>query len=112
MPPPLIYTISTARQKFFALVQTVTGHRGRKIIITSRGSENHAVLVGESYLNELETAAKRLRDIESGKLKPASDFELIGSMQIADAVDDPLAEIRAEQNALWKKKLASFGKQP
>ena len=39
------------------------------------------------YLNELEAAAKRLRDIESGKAKPAADFKLIGMMRIAAAVD-------------------------
>ena len=78
MSPP-IFTISTARQKFFSLFEIVTGHRGRKVVIKSRGSENHAVLVAESYLDELEAAAKRLRDIESGKAKPASGFKLIGS---------------------------------
>jgi hypothetical protein len=109
MAPP-IFTISSARQKFFALFQTVTGHRGRKVVIKSRGSENHAVLVGESYLNELEAAAKRLRDLESGKANPASDFKLIGSGRIADGVDDPLADIRRDASALWEKKLASFGK--
>jgi PHD/YefM family antitoxin component YafN of YafNO toxin-antitoxin module len=109
MAPP-IFTISTARQKLFSLFETVTGHRGRKVVITSRGSENHAVLVGESYLNELEAAARRLRDIESGKAKPASDFKLIGSGRIADGVDDPLADIRRDSNALWETKLASFGK--
>jgi PHD/YefM family antitoxin component YafN of YafNO toxin-antitoxin module len=107
---PLTFTISTARQKFFALFETVTGHRGRKVVITSRGNENHAVLVGESYLNELEAAARRLRDIESGKATPASDFKLIGSMRVADGVDDPVADIRAEQNALWEKKFKSFGR--
>ncbi len=107
---PRIFTISTARQKFFFLFDFVTGHRGRKVVITSRGSGNQAVLVGEAYLNELEAAAKRLRDIESGKVKPAPDFELIGSMRIAPGVDDPIADIRAEQNELWEKKLASFGK--
>jgi|SRR5665213_1394312 len=105
-----IFTISTARQKFFSLFQAVTGHRGRKVVITSRGSENHAVLVGEAYLNELEAAAKRLRDLESGNAKPASDFKLIGSGRIADAVVDPLADIRRDGNALWEKKLASYGK--
>jgi len=109
MAPP-VFTVSTARQKFFSLFETVTGHRGRKVVITSRGSDNHAVLVGEAYLNELEAAAKRLRDIESGKAKPASDFKLIGSGRIADGVDDPIADIRLNANALWEKKLASFGK--
>jgi PHD/YefM family antitoxin component YafN of YafNO toxin-antitoxin module len=109
MAPP-IFTVSTARQKFFSLFEMVTGHRGRKVVIASRGSENHAVLVGESYLNELEAAARRLRDIESGKAKPASDFKLIGSGRVADGVDDPLAGIRRDANALWETKLASFGK--
>ena len=109
MPPPIL-TISTARQKFFALFETVTAHRGRKVIITSRGAEQHAVLVGESYLNDLEAAAKRLRDIESGKVKPASDFKLVGSLRVAAGVDDPLADIRRDANALWEKKLASLGK--
>ena len=107
---PRIFTISTARENFFSLFQTVAGHRGRKVVITSRGNENHAVLIGESYLNELEAAARRLRDIESGKAKPAADFKLIGSGRIADGVDDPLADIRRDANALWEKKLASFGK--
>src|ERR1700680_705668 len=80
MAPP-IFTISTARQRFFALFEAVTGPRGRKVVITSRGSENHAVLVGEAYLNELEAAAKRLLDIESGKAKPAVGFKLIGSLR-------------------------------
>ena len=109
MAPP-IFTVSTARQKFFSLFESVTSHRGRKVVITSRGSENHAVLVGEAYLSELEAAAKRLRDIESGKAKPTPDFKLIGSGRIADGVDDPIADIRLNANALWEKKLASFGK--
>jgi hypothetical protein len=58
-------------------------------------------MVGESYLNELEAAAKRLRDIESGNAKPASDFKLIGSGRIADGIDDPLADMRRDANALW-----------
>jgi PHD/YefM family antitoxin component YafN of YafNO toxin-antitoxin module len=103
---PLSFTISTARQKFFALFQAVTGHHSRKVLITSRGSEHHAVLVGESYLNELEAAAKRVRDIKSGKGRPASDFKLIGSGRIADGVDDPLADIRRDANALWERKSA------
>jgi hypothetical protein len=102
------FTISTARQKFFALFQTVTGHRGRKVVITCRGSEHHAVLVGESYLNELEAAAKRLRDIESGTAHPASDFKLIGSGRVAEAGNDPLGDIRREDNALSERKLVSF----
>jgi hypothetical protein len=105
-----IFTVSAARQKFFSLFETVTGHRGRKVVIASRGNDNHAVLVGEAHINELEAAARRLRDIESGKAKPASDFKLIGSGRIADGVDDPLADIRLNVNALWQKKLASFGK--
>jgi len=105
-----IFTISNARQKFFDLFESVTAHRGRKVIITSRGAENHAVLVGESYFNELESAAKRLRDIESGKVKPASEFKLAGTLRIAAGVPDPLAEVRAEANARWEKKLATFGK--
>jgi PHD/YefM family antitoxin component YafN of YafNO toxin-antitoxin module len=108
--PPTILTISTARQKLFALFESVTAQRGRKVIITSRGTEQHAVLVGESYLNDLEAAANRLRDIESGKAKPASDFTLVGSLRVAAGVEDPLADIRRDANALWEKKLASLGK--
>jgi prevent-host-death family protein len=109
MAPP-IFTISTARQKFFELFETVTAHHGQKIVITSRGAVNRAVLVGEDYLSGLEVAAKKLRDIESGNARPASDFKLIGSGQITEGVADPLADIRAEQKALSDKKLASFGK--
>jgi len=53
-------------------------------------------------------APKKLRDIESGNAGPASDFKLVGSGRIAEGTD-PLADIRAEQQALWDKKLASFG---
>ena len=109
MAPP-IFTISTARQKFFDLFETVTAHRGRKFVITSRGNVNRAVLVGEDYLSGLEDAAKKLRDIESGNNRPASGFKLIGSGHIAEGVTDPVADIRAAQQALWDKKLASFGK--
>jgi prevent-host-death family protein len=109
MAPP-IFTISTARQKFFDLFEAVTAHRGRKIVITSRSAVNRAVLVGEDYLSGLEVAAKKLRDIESGNARPPSDFKLIGSGRIARGVTDPLADIRAEQQALSDKKLASFGK--
>jgi len=41
--------------------------------------------------------------------RPASDFKLIGSGRIARGVTDPLADIRAQQQALSDKKLASFG---
>jgi prevent-host-death family protein len=109
MAPPIL-SISVARQKLFDLFATVTAHRGRAVIITSRGTQNDAVLVARSHYNELESAAKRLRDIESGKAKPAKDFKLAGSLKIAPGVEDPLADIRAEQNKLWEKKLASFGK--
>jgi hypothetical protein len=107
MAPPVL-SISAARQAFFNLFDAVTAHLGRKVVIKSRGIESRAVLVGEEYLSGLESAAKRLRDIESGKKKPASDFKLIGSGRIAARVEDPLAEVRSEANARWKKKLASL----
>jgi hypothetical protein len=65
--------------------------------------------VKKPYLNDLELAAKKLRDIESGKIRPASNFRLIGSGCIAEGVAHALVDIRAEQQALWEKKLASFG---
>ncbi len=108
MAPP-IFTISTARQKFFDLFEAVTSHRGRKIVITSRGAVNRAVLVGEDYLSGLEDAAKKLRDIESGNATPAFDFKLLGSGRVAEGTD-PLADIRTKQSTLWDKKLASLGK--
>lgn len=64
---------------------------------------------GALYLSELEAAAKRLRNIESGNANPASDFKLVGSGRIADAVDDPLADIRSDENTLWENRLKSFG---
>ena len=51
-----------------------------------------------------------MRDIESGKANPGSDFKLIGSGRITDGVDDPLADIRRDANALWEKKLTLFDK--
>lgn len=105
---PSILSISAARKAFFDLFETVTGHRGRKVVITSRGVGNRAVLVGEDYLEELESAAKRLRDIESGKADPAKDFKLTGSLRFARDVDEVLAELRAEQKALSEKKRASL----
>ena len=38
MAPP-VFTISSARQKFFDLFQAVTSRQGRKVIITSRDRE-------------------------------------------------------------------------
>jgi PHD/YefM family antitoxin component YafN of YafNO toxin-antitoxin module len=109
MAPP-VFTISSARQKFFSLFETVTGHRGRKVVIRSRGNEQQAVLVGEAYFNELEAAAKRLRDLASGKAIPPLDFRLMGSGRIADGVDDPLADLRRDANTLWDQKLTALGK--
>ena len=108
--PPLKLTISAARQKFFDLFESVTTHRGRKVVISSRGVAHHAVLVGEAYLNELEAAAKKLRDLESGKASTASDFRLIGSGRVEAGAGDAITDIRGAQNVLWEKKLASFGK--
>lgn len=111
MAPP-VFTISSARQKFFDLFQAVTSRQGRKVIITSRGAASHAVLVGESYLNELESAARRLRDIEAGHCLPADSFKLIGSGRITPGVADPAAQIRREAAAAAEKKLASLAKAP
>ena len=106
MTPPIL-TISTARRKFFEIFENVTAHRGRKIVITCRGSVNRAVLVCEDYLSGLEDAAKKLRDIESGNARLVTDFKLIRSGRIAEGTD-PLADIRTEQRALRDKKLASL----
>jgi len=108
--PPASVTLSAARQKLFSLFESVTAHRGRKVIIRSRGSEDHAVLVGEAYLVELETAAQRLREIESGKSSLASEFKLIGSLKLNADVDDPLTDLRAEANLRAERKLRSFGR--
>jgi prevent-host-death family protein len=111
MAPP-VFTISNARQKFFDLFQAVTSRHGRKVIITSRGAAGHAVLVGESYLKELESAAKRLRDIEAGHGVPADSFKLVGSGRITAGVEDPVAEIRLEATAAAEKKMTSLAKGP
>ena len=111
MAPP-VFTISSARQKFLDLFQAVTSRQGRKVIITSRGAASHAVLVGESYLNELESAAKRLRDIEAGHGLPADSFKLVGSGRITADIEDPVAQIRLEASAAAEKKLASLAKVP
>jgi hypothetical protein len=68
------------------------------------------VLVGESYFNELEAAAKRLRDMASGQSEAVLAFRLMGSGRIEDGIDDPLADMRRDANALWERKLASLGK--
>jgi len=70
------------------------------------------VLVGESYLNELESAAKRLRDIEAGHGVPADSFKLMGSGRVVAGVEDPVAQIRLEATAAAEKKLASLTKDP
>ena len=111
MAPP-VFTISSARQKFFDLFRAVTSRQGRKVIITSRGAASHAVLVGESYLNELESAAKRLHDIEAGHGLPGDSFKLVGSGRITAGVADPVAQIRLEATAAAQKKLASLAKIP
>lgn len=111
MAPP-VFTISAARQKFFDLFQTVTARHGRKVIIAMRGRPDHAVLVSEAYLSELETAATRLRDIEAGHSVPADEFRLLGSGRIAPGAGDPVAAIRADAQASWERKLASLAKDP
>lgn len=111
MAPP-VFTISSARQKFFDLFQAVTSRHGRKVIITSRGATGHAVLVGESYLNELESAAKRLHDIEASQGVPADSFRLVGSGRITAAIEDPVGQIRLEATAAAEKKLSSLAKDP
>jgi prevent-host-death family protein len=107
-----VFTISSARQKFFDLFQAVTSRHGRKVIISSRGTAGHAVLVGESYLNELESAAKRLREIEAAHGVPADRFKLVGSGRVVAGVEDPVAQIRLEAAAAAEKKLASLAKDP
>lgn len=107
-----VFTISNARQKFFDLFQAVTSRHGRKVIITSRGTAGHAVLVGESYLKELESAARRLRDIEAGHGLPADSFKLVGSGRLSAGIEDPLGDIRLEASAAAEKKLASLAKDP
>ena len=87
-----VFTISTARQKFFALFKAVTAHPGLKIIIRNRSTKNLAVLVCEAYFKELETTAKRLRSLAGGTATRAQDFRLIGSGRIADGTDDPMAK--------------------
>jgi hypothetical protein len=103
MPP--IFTISNARQQLFNLFQTVTTRHGRKVVITNRGATGQAVLVGQSYLSELESAAKRLRDIEAGRGVPADGFKLVGSGRVSAAVEDPVAQVRLEAAAAAEKKL-------
>jgi hypothetical protein len=50
--------------------------------------------------------------ISIARQKFFSLFEIVTSHRgrIADGVDDPLADIRRDANALWETKLASFGK--
>ncbi len=60
-------------------------------------------------LFEAVTAHFGRKIVITGNARPPSDFRLIGSGRVAEG-PDPLADIRAEQQALWDKKLASFGK--
>ena len=68
------------------------------------------MLVGESYLNELEAAAARLRDIESGRTKPTSQFKLIGSMRVADGVMIRSPTFVPNRMRFGREKLKSFGR--
>ena len=111
MAPP-VFTISSARQKFFDLFRAVTSRNGRKVMITSRGAAGRAVLVGESYLSELESAAKRLRAIEAGQSVAVDSFKLVGSGRITAGVEDPVAQIRLEAAAAAEKKLALLARDP
>jgi hypothetical protein len=65
----------------------------------------------------ISTARRKLFDLfetvtahRGRNARPASDFKLMGSGKIAEGVTDPLADIRAGQQALSEKKLASLGK--
>jgi len=103
---------SNARQKLFDLFRAVTLRHGRKVIIASRGAADRAVLVGEPYLNELESAATRLRAMEAGREVPANSFKLVGSGRITAGVKEPVAQIRLEATLAAEKKLASLVKDP
>lgn len=105
-----MFTISNARQKFFALFQAVTRRKGHRVVIASRGSADHAVLIGESYFNELEAAARRLRNIEGDSMASAGTFRIIGSARIM--ADDPVAELRLAAGDAAGKKLASVSRIP
>lgn len=104
-----IVTISSARQALFELFNAVTTRRGRKVIITSRGVAAQAVLVDGAYLEELESAAKRLREIQSGRTDTPR-FRLIGSLRsgAGSAEDDPLATLRTEAGKQADEKILSF----
>jgi len=103
-----VFTISSARQRFFALFRAVTSRPGRRVTITSRGAAGHAVLVGESYLDELEAAARRLRELQAGQGMPAEAFRLLGSGTLAAGVEDPATRIRLEAATAAERKLASL----
>ena len=70
------------------------------------------MLVGESYLNELESAAKRLHDIEAGHGVPADSFKLVGSGRVTAAIEVPVGQIRLEAAAAAEQKLVSLAKDP
>ena len=103
-------TISSARQALFELFNAVITRRGHKVIITSRGMAAHAVLVDGAYLEELESAAKRLRDLQSRKTDTPR-FRLIGSLRpgAGDDEGDPLAAVRAKAGRQADEKIVSFG---
>ncbi|MFT4102480.1 MAG: hypothetical protein QM674_15865 [Burkholderiaceae bacterium] len=107
-----IVTISSARQTLFELFNAVTTRRGRKVIITSRGVAARAVLVDGAYLEELESAAKRLLEIQSSQADTPR-FRLIGSGSLAPGAGgdegDPLAAIRTETGKQADEKIISFG---
>jgi hypothetical protein len=71
------------------------------VIITSRGAARHAVLIGESYLNELESAAKRLRDMEAGQGVPAGSFKLVGSGRVTAR---PIARVVAKNHHCYSRR--------
>jgi hypothetical protein len=75
-------------------------------------SRVHKVAISPDEIQkaQLESAAKRLRDIEAGHSLRADSFKLVGSGRITMGIEDPVAQIRREADAAVDRKLSSLAK--
>ena len=83
-----------------SMAQALAHAQGKR---TRSRAHKVAIRPDEIQKAQLESAAKRLRDIEPGHGLPADSFKLVGSGRIAMGIEDPVAQIRHEADAAADK---------
>ena len=101
-----LVNITNARKDLPKLFDRVTAHDGVKVIIRRRDGGREAVLVSRDYLEGLE---KKHAEPAAPKNKR---WSLSGSMKLTMPVEDIIAEIRANDDREFEKRLNEFAPLP